>query len=126
MTENVWARLLFGLRRKYSAPILFLLYSKKELTFDQIYDICSRYAAKGEEKGEEKILARFKRGALVAKERSPRYAAISRGSVSSAITELKNKKHITREPRLQERGRSYAVYVLTAETKTLMEQHIKK
>lgn len=114
---SAWTKILFGLKKRYGTPILFLLYHKKELTFDQIYDMCSEYIAK--ERGEGKV----KKGIL--RERGKRYVAISRGSVSQAITELKNKHYVTKAARLSEKGRSYAVYMLSPEIKQLMDEYVK-
>ena len=117
--HNAWAKIIFGSKKRYALPILFLLFFKKELTFDQLYDLCSKYVTR--ESG-ERVLAKIP----AVRETRVGYKAISRESISKAVKELKSKRYVTKEARLGEKGRSYAVYVLMPETRQLMERYVKK
>lgn len=108
--------LMFGLEKRYSLPVLTLLYFRKELTFDQIYDISVSY------KGE---YLKTKREGGILKEREGKYGAISRESISRAINELVKARYIKKEARLSKKGRACAVYILTEKTRRLMENFIK-
>jgi len=112
--DTDWIKMIFSLDKKYSILILFLLYSKKELGFDQIYDFCSRYKSGGT----------VGRG-IALREHGKPYKAISRESISRATVELQKKKYIKKKAKLNDKGRPYAVYALTDETKKLMDKHLK-
>lgn len=113
--DKTWNRLIFGLEKKYSVPILFLLYSKRELSFGQIYDFCSQYKAVNEKRQNSGVL----------REHGRSYKAISRESISRATAELQMKKYIKKTAKISKKGRPQAVYTLTDETKQLMNKHLK-
>ncbi len=116
--RNDWIQLIFSLEKKYSFPILFLLYSKKELSFDQLYNFCSQY------KHESGVPT--KRGGTALRDAGTLYKAISRESISRAAAELQKKKYVRKEAKLSKQGRPYAIYVLTDETKQLISRHLKQ
>lgn len=110
---NEWVRLVFGLEKRYSLPILFLLFYKGELTFDQLYDICLKYRS---EESSPPMTG-------VVREKREKYKAISRESISRATTELLG-KHVVKKARLGNNGRSHVVYVLNNETKDVMKNFL--
>ncbi len=110
--ESKWKKLIFDLDKKYSIPILFLLYSEKELSFDQIYEFCSRYKSGPRSQG----------GTL--RDRGKPYKAISRESISRATAELQGKKYVKKTAKLNKNGRPYAVYTLTDEARQIMGKHL--
>ena len=111
--DKDWIKLIFGLEKRYSILILLLLQSRKELSFDQIYDFCSQY--KGGTPRQTSAL----------REHGRPYRAISRESISRATAELQKKKYIRKKAKLNEKGRPYAVYALTEETRKMMERHVR-
>lgn len=119
--QDSLAKLVLALKKRYSLPILLLLFFKKELTFDQAYDMCSKYSPADK----ERLLAAAKRRGVLLRSRST-YKAISRKSVSDALTELKTKRYVTKRAKLGPKGRSYAVYVLTPEIRETLESYLKR
>ncbi|MCD6591313.1 MAG: hypothetical protein J7K72_05065 [Candidatus Aenigmarchaeota archaeon] len=107
--------LIFNLEKKYSLPILILLYFKNGLTFDQIYDLSISY--KSESMGTGKMKAFM--------EKKEKYGAISRESISRAVSELLKARYIKKEARLM-RGKAYITYTLTNKTRKLMDKYFRK
>jgi len=105
--------LIFSFSKRYSLPVLIMLYLRNGLTFDKIYDISVDYRAESLQRG---------KGAFM--ERRGKYGAISRESISRAIGELLKTKRIRKEARLMG-GKAYVTYVLTDETKKLMNSYFK-
>jgi DNA-binding MarR family transcriptional regulator len=105
---------VFSVEKRYSFPVLVLLYRKKELTFDQIYDLSVGYKWES-----------VKTRGNVLGEKKGKYGAISRESISRAVSELLKAKYVKKEARLSRKGRACAVYVLTEKTRRMMDSFIK-
>lgn len=108
--------LAFSMEKRYSLPVLVLLYFRKELTFDQIYDLSVGYRG-------ECLEAKRKSGVLG--EKKGKYGAISRESISRAINELVKMRCVKKEAKLGKSGRAHTIYVLTEATRKLMENFIR-
>jgi len=82
---------------------------------NRIYDLSVSY--KSESMGTGKMKAFM--------EKKEKYGAISRESISRAVSELLKARYIKKEARLM-RGKAYITYTLTNKTRKLMDKYFRK
>lgn len=89
--------LIYGFRKRYSLPVLLNLFYRKELTFDQIYEISTEYSE----------------------------TRTSKASISRAVSELLEKGYLKKDARLLN-GKAFITYALPEDVRKMLNRCLRK